>query len=399
MISSTQQAPSPSPSNASNVTQLGPAGFLPELEALRGLAALAVVVEHTFLYADGPLYGWLNNHPGAGPLMIWLTHVLFNGRAAVVLFFVISGFVLARQMAGLRGSVPVRLQSYLVRRLFRIVPAMWAAILFAYGFAWVCHPELASEPWLLTKTLFLQDFRLDTPLWSLKAELVCSLLFPLLYWFKVRRSPVAGVWLLLPLAGALFLPHHWQGVDTARYLVFFQVGILAGTHGAAALQAIAPRWRTAAFLAAWAVLALSSQLWPFYQSVFNFHDDRAYLMLDIPASFLVMSFVVHGRLRAVRAVLRSRLASHLGKISFSLYLLHYVFSNNLWAEYAGAVHFEFVRNLAMPFALVFFALIFYLTWPLAVLSHRFIEVPFNNLGRRISRHIEGHASPPAHKKA
>jgi len=363
-------------------------GFLPELESLRGLAALAVVVEHTLMYADGPLFGWLKNHPEPGHHMIWLLHVLFNGRAAVVLFFVISGFVLARQMESLQGSFLRRHLAYLLRRVFRIVPVMWVAILFAWGFAWVWRPELAREPWLLPKTLLLQDFRLDTPLWSLKAELMCSFAFPLLFALR-ERNRWLGVALLAPLAAALFLPHEWQGVDTLRYLVFFQIGILVGTHGAATVQAIAPGWRGAAFAAAWLVLELSSQLWPFSRELFTFHEDRAWLMLDIPAAYLLLSLVAHGQLRAVRAVLLSPLARFFGKISFSLYLLHYIFSDSMWVDYAGSAHFAFLRDWPLSFGLMYFLIVFYLSLPLAMLSYQYVELPFHQLGRRVGRWVEG----------
>ena len=62
-------------------------GHLVELQSLRGLAATLVVVDHCFSYYKSPHY--LQN----------IRDVVGNGDASVVLFFVLSGFVLFRSQA------------------------------------------------------------------------------------------------------------------------------------------------------------------------------------------------------------------------------------------------------------------------------------------------------------
>jgi Acyltransferase family len=64
--------------------------FIPRLESLRGIAALTVVSYHVWgQFSDTPSAGW---DAAAFYALRWLS----NGTGAVVGFFVISGFVLAR---------------------------------------------------------------------------------------------------------------------------------------------------------------------------------------------------------------------------------------------------------------------------------------------------------------
>ena len=91
--------------------------FIPGMEFLRGIAALSVVLYHVWQgFADTPATG----------LDAFLFQVLKgfgNGIGAVVAFFVISGFVLARSLEA--NPDPVR---FFKNRLFRLFPAGIAVV-------------------------------------------------------------------------------------------------------------------------------------------------------------------------------------------------------------------------------------------------------------------------------
>ena len=94
--------------------QAKPARFIAELQSLRGLAALTVMIHHCsfyYIYAPGPKK--------------W-AEVLFNAHAAVVVFYVLSGFVLYESLKASTITANAALRFY-VRRLFRIYPALWLA--------------------------------------------------------------------------------------------------------------------------------------------------------------------------------------------------------------------------------------------------------------------------------
>ena len=68
-----------------------PQRFLPRIESMRGIAALTVVGFHVSNpFSAGPAFGWFDG------FAFWILTALLNGFGAVVVFFVLSGFVLAR---------------------------------------------------------------------------------------------------------------------------------------------------------------------------------------------------------------------------------------------------------------------------------------------------------------
>jgi peptidoglycan/LPS O-acetylase OafA/YrhL len=145
---------------------------LPALDSLRGVAAMAVVLQHAAESA-----GLGTSAP--------------NARWAVMLFFVLSGFVLALPFVE-RRALPWGV--FLIRRLFRLWPPVLAAVglsatLFWYfggqprfhGVWW--HEPLGGE--LFARCLLLSGQHggcasLDLPLWSLVYEARVSVVFPVL---------------------------------------------------------------------------------------------------------------------------------------------------------------------------------------------------------------------------
>jgi acetyltransferase len=90
------------------------------LDGLRALAALSVVAFHVWLYTSPD--PTLPTREG-----FW-NRLLFEGRIGLVLFFVLSGFLLFRSRYDLRR--------YFTRRALRIVPAYWFALAGALLLLW-----------------------------------------------------------------------------------------------------------------------------------------------------------------------------------------------------------------------------------------------------------------------
>ena len=92
------------------------------LDGLRGIAALMVFAIHV----------WIYQLPNTVELRrdSWEKTLLFEGRVAFVMFFVLSGYLLYRAFAraALGSSAPVAVGSYLVRRAARIMPAYYLAL-------------------------------------------------------------------------------------------------------------------------------------------------------------------------------------------------------------------------------------------------------------------------------
>lgn len=135
------------------------------LDALRAVAALAVMVEHMF----GDL---LRQVPSAaGPISALAQSVVQNlslGRFGVALFFLISGFVVPFSIDGERP-----LRHFAISRLFRLYPAFWLALAVLTAMTWlagdmpktatvlanlIMAPPLFRQPWLspIHWTLFIE---------------------------------------------------------------------------------------------------------------------------------------------------------------------------------------------------------------------------------------------------
>jgi len=111
--------------------------FLPRIESLRGIAALTVVGRHVSDQLSGalPAYGWLDGFAGQ------VIAAFSNGTGAVVTFFVLSGFVLARSLDS--SPDPVR---FFRNRLFRLFPAALAVVTLLTVLHWKFGCSLGIRP-------------------------------------------------------------------------------------------------------------------------------------------------------------------------------------------------------------------------------------------------------------
>src|ERR1700733_5961474 len=195
------------------------AGFLPDrsatsqrgaaasrvtsLDSVRGLAALTVVVCHYLILLAGT--------PFAEHVSPWLAYpplsLFKTAYGAVVLFFVLSGYVLALSLRS-ESNTP-SWSGFAVRRFCRIWPPYAATILisFAIGHAAlqadsVLPPAWQVNAWHLADisldalvgqiSMAVSQISLDVPGWSLVYELRITLAFPLLL-FLLRRAPATTV--------------------------------------------------------------------------------------------------------------------------------------------------------------------------------------------------------------
>jgi peptidoglycan/LPS O-acetylase OafA/YrhL len=102
-----------------------------DLQALRGIAAVTVMISHC-------LVGY-----GPSPLLTRLSG-LFNGRAAVVVFFVLSGYVLTCSFQRRRFDRDAVLRFY-IRRAFRLYPAIWVVSVFGLAYLFALHWQIPQE--------------------------------------------------------------------------------------------------------------------------------------------------------------------------------------------------------------------------------------------------------------
>ena len=345
------------------------------LESLRGVAAFGVAWTHAnvvFIVSE-PI-----NYPG---LMLWRDWI-FRGvpaGAAVVLFFVLSGFVLGASLQ--RDPNVVR---FAVRRIFRIFPALWLAVAITYaaevwlasGFDHDQFTEWFQNVFLRPHTvadffrnLVLAKVSIDQVAWSLVPEVLCSLMLPALVWLHQRTDRIGRLAILVCLA---VIGHHAED-RTMCYAVAFYAGF------ALPAEVIGPRltswWlAAAAAIAGWLMLCLGQAYGVPYMPMMREVCTAGAVIL---ISAIVASPGSFGFLNA-------RPLRFLGRVSFSFYLLHLPV---LFLLTAATMALPALRphNLYGTVALAITSIA--ATAVAAALSYRFVEVPGIALGRRIAERM------------
>jgi peptidoglycan/LPS O-acetylase OafA/YrhL len=286
------------------------------LDSLRGIAALWVVLFHA--EAGGHLAALTAYFPG------WLTLSLFqSGHLGVAVFFVLSGFVIAHSLRNASMDFAF-FQNFILRRLLRLSPPYYVAIVFVL-IANILSSSIKSEPLLFLDQPFSIERLLahlgyvqtllgftgfDSVYWTLGLEMQFYIVFCTLigcsHWLE--RSGKPGTRLTFGLAAivaALFpmgIVDH-QGLD-ATFLplwVSFLLGVFAYWAWKRRLKPI--------FFYLYAISLLIPSI--VQQSMF-----------EIAAILIAILLLEVGRGNRMQSWLNHSWLQFLGRISYSLYLIH-----------------------------------------------------------------------------
>jgi exopolysaccharide production protein ExoZ len=288
---------------------------LTSVQALRGLAALGVVLYHTSLIMRQPQYG---SHS------IW-PETLEYGKLGVNLFFVLSGFIILKAHIGDAGQ-PSRLSKYLYRRVVRIYPVYWifltlyilaAAVHFGFpDFSWAPGSLLQAYTLLpLNADIRLPLHELILPLkvaWTLAYEIEFYLLFVIAIFSARLALIVASIWLVAILVQATQAPQPVNGLFSTWNLYF-----LAG---------MAVLWLSdrIPMSVGHGVLAGGLILWCICPMIFSSRDMVIVSKVSIAAYFvLAFALILLGSVTLERrGFVAPVVLQVLGDASYSIYLVH-----------------------------------------------------------------------------
>jgi len=333
--------------------------YRPEVDGLRAIAVVPVVMYHAGL-----------------PL-------LTGGYVGVDVFFVISGYLITSiLLREIRGE-GLSLVSFYDRRIRRLLPALFAVLVFTTAVAAMLLPPIPFRDYaqsLAATTVFgsnvlffLESGYFDAaaetkPLlhtWSLAVEEQFYLVYPLLLaalvrWFNGRLFAVLATLVVLSFVASVVVVR----VDQAA--AFYLIPFRAWELGLGALLAVAPiAWRAGSplpDLVRWGGVAMILVSVFSYSSATLFPGEAA-LLPCLGAAMVIGAGPSRGG--SAFALLASRPMVFIGKISYSLYLWHWPII--VFLKLSSADGELSPTTAAFAIAASFAA---------AVLSWRYVEGPF-----------------------
>lgn len=349
---------------------------LEHMDALRGIAILAVILNHA-----GSLTG------ATGPLR-WLADL---GAYGVQLFFVVSAFTIFMTFDRSRDQETAPLRNFFIRRLFRIVPVYWFGILLytaIYGLGsrgWLAGPEPEHYVWHISLMNVLHANAQSSVVpggWSISCEVVFYLTCPI--WFALVRNGrqaliACAVWIVVgtlwirglqhfPPIGDPRLWHLYVHRFPLNQFACFSFGILLYYMSQRGMSRLEPRANNlAVMVCTLLVVVLASRV-----SIPGIQRQYVYA-----AAGAVFAACLGAR---PWPLFVNRLTLFWGRVSFSAYLLHFLalrLVDGLLGENNGSA----ARTIAVFLAACA------LTAPTAYLMQRFVERPATATGKALIRRL------------
>ena len=347
------------------------------------MAALSVVINHYWgIFFVAGVRAVIGMPASFVPLKpAYTQHVLspgwggfLYGAFGVAVFFLISGFVIPISLRNISTG------QFLTRRFFRIYPVYWFCLLISIAMYLICSwywstplsdrislPFLAKNIPLVHSAAGLPS--LDFVSWSLAVELKFYVIFALvsLLGKSAHQVMLLSIGLLALCCVVAFFSTHGlnsasfvsYAISDMKYLTFMFLGCL--------FYYVLYRE-----LSAMVALAYGAVIYALFVTINAFYEPGLFGALTKNYTYALALFSLCYLLRA--RFKANRVIDFLADISFPLYLVH-----------------SMIGYVAMPI-LISKGMSFTLAWMIslgvavlvAFLVHRYVEVPVNNLGKRLS---------------
>lgn len=302
-----------------------------EIDGLRSVAVVSVLLFHAAWVFRDNLGGQRGGLGGA------LDAALDTGEYGVPVFFVISGFILALPFANaMTGGTPVSLVKYLKRRVTRLEPPYFVALLAAFAVLVIQTGSLEKLPNLLASMFYVHSFAFGErshvlPVsWSLEVEVQFYLIMPALaFVYKIgsamlrRGLLIAGIIVVSIMFGRDTPIWGRTVVHQAGY--FFAGMLLADLYRVGAFgMGREPDDRLTARALWWDVVAIVCLVGTFAVKGLDWYPAQT-------APWLIMaSFVAVFRGGLIRGFFRWTPVVVLGGMCYTIYLWHFLVMRTVW---------------------------------------------------------------------
>lgn len=349
--------------------------YIPFLDGLRGYAILLVIVGH------------LNRD-----LFLYLA------QFGVTLFFFVSGFLITRLLiAEYHTTSTISLKDFYLRRFFRLYPALIFYLIITLLAVWIGNYHLVILDMIAGLFYFTNYYIVYFPpvvpdnypltasiLWSLSVEEHFYLVFPVLFLLSYRTTSKKFLYYLGASLVFFFVVRTVLGLRSTDLAFTIREtyyttharadSILYGCFAALLLYAynttLAAKWyisllrsRVVPLAAAVILLAVQKYEAAWYQIIVKYSLAGVLLCLSVPSLLYV-----EGRSWVMR-IFTNPVILYIGKLSYSLYLFHWV-------------SFKFVATFYEERNVTWYLLVLALSFALSVVSYHFVERPFLSLRRK-----------------
>ena len=345
------------------------------LDSVRGIAALMVVVYH--------FIGW----QWADYTKYHVASLVFNGSDAVSFFFVLSGFVLSFRY--LHTYAELDFPYYFYKRVLRLYPAFIVAVLINYFYwntAWIAEGQFENlfvdmfwknDQGLWEELLMIRtQHKFYIPGWTMGVEMALSMVMPLFIY--AARGNIKMIWWFLPIS--IFL-----GPYMSIFGFHFALGVLLAYYYPIIKDF---DWKMSKYYKyRYAIITLTfllfsarhlSRIIPFGNTYYKL---AAITKIDFFhysgfASAVILLWIINNKV--AQSVLINPILLFLGKISYSVYLMHWLIVVYVMKNWESLI--SLFPNWYLGFGVLLLATILATILSATVVYH-FVEKPFIKIGK------------------
>lgn len=363
-----------------------------KLDGLRGLLSIVVALNHSFLILIIPAFAnvWGQNVLHFTDFQSKLQQIfmlLGNGGVAVTMFFVLSGLVMGQSLTRIAPNLKGVLGFY-AKRMTRLYPAylfliVFSALYMRLGFVYRIYPAASTwfHWWMNFQMTFAEFMRnalfvsisLGGITWTLRVIVIASFIFPL-FSFLTKKTPwYIDIVLTIALIILSFTLLNIPGFRDLRYLYMFFLGLILPKFKT--IFENTPNWLV------WVTLPICLFV---MMDLRYLTDEYIGGLGESFVSFFYIGLMAYGSLVKVFNFLDAKILEFFGRISYSLYLIHfsvlYIIAKIMFDYFPGLPYHQnyviihgslFVISLAMATLL-------------SILINKYIENPSIKLANLIS---------------
>ena len=350
------------------------------INSLRGIAILLVVIRHVFM--------WI---PPTSAILEAIGSIAGRG---VQLFYLVSSITLCFSIANRKKKENYPFRNFFLRRIFRIAPLFYLAIIFYY-----CIAPWKIEAWkVITSFLFIHGFHPESingvvpGSWSIAVQMTFYLCLPLLYrFFSNPKKALIGVFVatllsLLISKGlyTIFLPKLTGELEIVYYEYFFYwfpaqlpiflMGILV-FRIMESPEHNQKRW-------AWPTMFIACYLMVAFAKCYYIRLLPHHLLLGVAFTFLFYSLSLNPIPLLVNQVL-----GWIGKLSYSIYLLHFAILSFYVYHFPNGLLLQNLPSILVSLLAVLSTAILF-----SIITYNLIEKPGIRLGKFLIEKLESSAT-------